>query len=481
MSLVLKAFPHGRPRPRVRPALAPVLVTVLALVAVLLPLHGTAEAKRKPMDHKRGHHSSRAHKVPKVVGQPRRNYVIPPGSYFNFPNRGKADQMAIRNRILYSIQSTWGGKRNSLGGPLPANGRIRIATWSFDDWVIARALVAARDRGVSVQVVAAKAANRGIPSWRWLRKKLGSNLYRRGYPITRAMHSFARQCPGSCRGFGGTQHAKFFLFDNVGAAHKRNVVIQSSANLTGMAFENQWNQAQAMHSVLAYRDFDAIHRQMVVRRRLAQPYHVKLMGSVTNYFFPRPRATPAQDPVMQNLNAVNCHGATTGRGSGRTMIRVTEYAFYGDRGAWIAKKLRFLWEAGCDVAIIYAVSSRPVISILRKRSGRGPVPMRQSVVKDSLGQHREVQPQQVDDDHRSLEQLDGGVHDLQRVSQLGDAGVRRRRTHAAHPQPRRGSAPPCSVRQDLAPADLHAAHGRSGRVVRPDSRRRERRNPRGHP
>ncbi len=378
MSLLLKAFPHGRPTSR-PPALAAVLVTVLALVAVLLPLAGTAEAKPKPRRH------ARAHALPTVIGQPPRGYVIPAGSYFSFPNRSKLEQQSIRKRVLLNIQSTWGGARNSLGGPLPANGKIRIATWSFDDWAIAKALVAARNRGVSVQVVAAKSANSGIASWRWLRKKLGSKLFRRGYPITAGMHSFARQCRGSCRGPGGTPHSKFFLFDNVGATHKRNVVVQTSANLTEMAFEGQWNQAQAMYSVLAYRDFYAIFRQMALRRKVAQPYHVKLMGPVTNYFFPRPRATAALDPVMHNLNAVNCRGATTGDGSGRTMIRIIQYAMYADRGVWLAKKLRYLWEAGCDIAIIYSVSSRPVLSILRKRSGRGPVPMRQSVVKDPWG------------------------------------------------------------------------------------------------
>ncbi len=388
MSLLLKAFPHGRPSPRlpvqgtaVTPALALVLVTVLALVAVLLPLAESAEAKPKP----RSHRHARAHAVPKVIGQPHRNYVIPAGSYFSFPNRSKLERQAIRKRLLFTIQSTWGGRRNSLGGPLPANGRIRIATWSFDDWGIAKALVAARNRGVSVQIVGAKSANRGIASWRWLRKKLGSKLYRRGYPVTAGMHSFARQCRGSCRGPGGTPHSKFFLFDNVGAAHKRNVVVQSSANLTEMAYDGQWNQAQAMYSVLANRDFAAIFRQMALRRRVPQPYHVKLMGPVTNYFFPRPRATPAMDPVIHNLNAVSCRGATTGSGSGRTMIRIIQYAMYADRGVWIAKKLRYLWEAGCDIAIIYSVISRPVLSILRRSSGRGPVPMRQSVVKDPWG------------------------------------------------------------------------------------------------
>ena len=393
MSPVLKAFPHGRPtlcalagpvsgRASV-PAFGrlPALVAVLAMVVVLVPLAGPAEAKRGP----RNDRASRAAAAPAVVGQPRRNYVVPPTSYFSFPNRSKKERVAIRKRVLATIHSVWGGRRTSLGTPLPTNGTIRIATWSFDDWDMAKALVAAKKRGVSVQVVAAKGANKDHRAWRWLRKRLGQKLYRPGYPATREMYSYARACPGSCRGFGGTPHAKYFLFDRVGARQARNVVVQTSMNLTGMAYQGQWNQAQVMHSRRVYTDYMAIFRQVRLGKPVAQPYHVAAIGPVVNYFFPRPRATPAQDPVMQTLSAVSCTGATTGSGSGRTMIRVNQYAIYGERGAWIAKKLRSLWDAGCDVAIIYAVTSRPVLSILRKRTGRGAVPMRQSVVKDPYG------------------------------------------------------------------------------------------------
>jgi hypothetical protein len=389
MSHLLKAFPHGRPRTS-RALCGPVLVVVLAMVVVLLPLSGTAEARHKPGAHKKAQHVSRTHKgrpkpVPRVAGQPSRNYVIPASNFFSFPNRSKAERMAIRNRVLFTVQSVWGGRRNSLGVPLPANGKIRIATWSFDDWTMAKALVAARKRGVSVQVVAAKSPNRRSKSWKWLRKKLGAKLYRPGYPITREMSSFARQCKGSCRGPAGTPHAKYFLFDNVGARHVRNVVVQASGNLTTMAFTGQWNEAQAMYSKRAYSDFYAVFRQAAVGVAIGKPYHVGNMGSVVSYFFPRPGATAAMDPVMQTLNAVHCTGATTGNGTGRTTIRVIQYAIYGDRGEWIAKKLRAQWEAGCDIAIIYSVASRPVLTILRKRSGRGAVPMRQSVVKDGWG------------------------------------------------------------------------------------------------
>jgi phosphatidylserine/phosphatidylglycerophosphate/cardiolipin synthase-like enzyme len=381
--------------------MAPVLVTVLAMAAVLMPLSGTADAKRSPRPHHATHSHAktkshartkahartrakhRHHAVPTVPGQPRRNYVIPATSYFSFPNRSKAERMAIRNRVLLTIQSVWGGRRSSLGLPLPGNGTIRIATWSFDDWDIAKALVAAQRRGVSVQVVAAKSANVGHTSWRWLRKHLGSHLYRRGYPSTADTTSFARSCRGACRGPGGTPHSKYFLFDNVGASHARKVVVQTSMNLTWMAYWGQWNQAQVVHSYRVYDDFMAVFRQTRIGRPVSQPYHVAAFGPTVDYFFPRPRATAAQDPVMQNLNRVSCAGTAINRG--RTMIRVIQYAIYDTRGVWIAKKLRALWNAGCDVAIIYAVSSRPVLSILRNRSGRGAVPMRQSVVTDPWG------------------------------------------------------------------------------------------------
>jgi hypothetical protein len=404
MSLLLKAFPHGRPSLHARLVLLPALLTALALVVVLLPLAGTAAATREPRQaaakhakvHKKGPKNAqrnatparkakkkRAHAAPAVVGQPKRNYVMPATSYFSFPNRSAKERMAIRNRVLLSIKSVWGGRRNQLGTPYPSNGTIRIATWSFDDWDVARALVAAKKRGVSVQVVAAESANRSKPAWHWLRKKLGTRLYRKGFPVTAPMYSFARQCRGACRGPGGTPHSKYFLFDNVGAAHARRIVVQTSMNLTGMAYFGQWNQAQVMHSYRVYADFLAVFNQSRLGRPVAQPYHAARMGSVVDYFFPRPRATAAQDPVMQILNGTTCTGATTG--GGRTMIRVLQYAIYGERGVWIAKKLRALWNAGCNVSIIYSVTSRPVLAILRNGSGRGAVPMRQSVVKDGWG------------------------------------------------------------------------------------------------
>jgi phosphatidylserine/phosphatidylglycerophosphate/cardiolipin synthase-like enzyme len=317
----------------------------------------------------------------RVAGQPPQNYVIPATSYFAYPNRSGAERMAIRGRVLRTIQSTWGGPKTPSGLARAGNGTIRIATWTFKDMAVAKALVNARTRGVSVQVVAAKSANQGVPAWRYLKKKFGQRLYKPGHPETRDLVSFARECRGSCRGAGGTAHAKYFMFSNVGSSHKPNIVIQSSMNLTPMGYQGQWNQAEVSHSKGTYDAFMFIYRQTRIGRPVKASYRNFASGSTTSSFYPLHGARASNDPVMGLLNKVGCTGATSGgNANGRTKIRIIQYSIYGDRGVWIAKKLRSLWNSGCDIQLIYSVSSRPVMSILRNGSGRGPIPVRQSVI-----------------------------------------------------------------------------------------------------
>lgn len=318
---------------------------------------------------------------PAEVGQPPADYVIEPDSYFSFPNRSVAERMAIRDRVLHTIESVWGGPRTASGAAEDGNGTIRIATWTFNDWEVARALVAARDRGVSVQVVAAVAPNVDHAPWRWLRQQLGSHLYEAGHPETRDYVSFARQCRGACRGHGGTPHSKYFLFDNVGSGHVHDVVVQGSMNLSYFAFSGQWNQVNVTWSPDIYSEFMDIYRETRIGRPVSPTYRSFTNDAIRTEFFPFPNGNAANDPVMQLLDRTRCTGSTAvGTARGRTRIRIVQYSVYGDRGVWIARKLRRLWNAGCDVQMIYAVSSRPVISVLRSRGGRGPVPLKQSVI-----------------------------------------------------------------------------------------------------
>ena len=382
----------------------PATVTATVLLALVLPLGsaslpGPAGASVSPASV--APRTSTPTVARAAIGRPRVNYVPTSRSYFSYPNRGKAAKMAIRNRVLRTIQSTWGGHKTRAGLARAGNGRIRIATWSFKDWTVAKALVAAHNRGASVQVVAAKAANKGSGPWRYLRKRLGGRLYKPGHPTTRDLVSFARQCRGACRGPGGTAHAKYFLFDRVGARRARSIVFNTSMNLTRFGYARQWNQAQVMKSPGVYGDFMSVFRQARIGRPVARPYRTRKVGSVVDYFSPARgagRAGPRDAHPQAGWRApVRARGRTKTDAPG---IRIIQYAMYGDRGVWIAKKLRNLWGRGCDIKIIYGGDQSPGAADPAERvgSGRGadaPVGDQERARRD-----HQVQPQQVDDRHR---------------------------------------------------------------------------------
>jgi len=316
-------------------------------------------------------------------GQPPRNYVPYSGPRFGYLGRGMAEQSRIRNQVLATINSTWGGPRDRHGLPLATNGTIRIATWSFGDKGIAKALYAAYLRGVSVQVMSAASINQTHPELSWLRKRLGSASYKRGLAGTQEKVSFVRTCNGSCRGRGGTQHAKFFLFDNVGYAHHRKIVFQGSMNLTSFAWHGQWNTAEVSQNTPAYDQFLSVFKEMRPGTYVNNPYRdFSYDQPVESFFFPLQPWTSWNDPVLRMLNRTRCSNAGV---YAHTKIRIIQYAIYQSRGEKIAKRLRQLWNQGCDIAIIYSVTTRPVLNILRNHSGRGAIPMKQSIIRKSDG------------------------------------------------------------------------------------------------
>ena len=175
--------------------------------------------------------------------------------------------------------STWGGPRNSLDQPVRRQRHDpdgHLVVQRHDAWP-----------GHSSPPATAESACR---SWRRPRPTSrappgsgsSASWARRatcpGHPETTESQSFARQCRGACRGRGGTPHSKYFLFDNVGSSHQRNIVVQTSMNLTTFAFQGQWNQAQAMRSLPVYdhflADLQAGPGRTPGRRRLP-PLHLR--------------------------------------------------------------------------------------------------------------------------------------------------------------------------------------------------------------
>jgi hypothetical protein len=66
------------------------------------------------------------------------------------------------------------------------------------------------------------------------------------------------------------------------------------------------------------------------------------------------------------------------------VIRIGMYAWFDNRGDYLAREVRRKWNHGCSVRIVYSVLNSKVKRILYDPSGRGRIPMRRVVRIDEL-------------------------------------------------------------------------------------------------
>lgn len=250
---------------------------------------------------------------------------------------------------------------------------IRLVSWNFDSWPYVNALTRAHNRGVSVRLIMARgmAVNQGpkAPYWTLRRNLQGAGNERRPAEL----RSWTRTCSHSCRGRGGSMHAKYFVFSKTGRS--KYVVMNSSANLTAAAARIQWND---MYTTVGrekiYDEYMKTFRE-ASRDRPAK-YRQFKDGTITGFFFPLGgRAHPA----MRMLNRVQCHGART-TSDGRTVVRAAQDVFNNKIGLVLARKLRELHRQGCDVKVVYSQAvgeTRPVVKsiphnhLVQDRDGDG--------------------------------------------------------------------------------------------------------------
>jgi phosphatidylserine/phosphatidylglycerophosphate/cardiolipin synthase-like enzyme len=287
---------------------------------------------------------------------------------------------------------------------VPSGGTIRLAEFSLNDDRLVDALIKARDRGVSVQVVANNhnllPTIKALPpsaSFKRMRKVLGHKRYVKGMDTERV--SFARICHLSCRGHGGNVHYKLFLFSSAGpgtydpvtgqetSGGRHWITMMGSPNLTTKAAYGQWNHLDTYANKATYDAYMTWYKQMRNDKPLAHPYKKIHTGGITSWTFPKPGTTARTDPLMQGLNGIKCKGANGGTGvHGRTKIRIGAYTFFDNRGRYLSKKVRSLWNAGCDIAIEYAIMGDTVKRTLYSPHGRGRIPMRQVVTFTKKGE-----------------------------------------------------------------------------------------------
>jgi hypothetical protein len=268
-------------------------------------------------------------------------YRPAPGVTFNTPG----DQ-SINNKVLRAVRHTF--KRN----------KIRAMTWNLNSWVFVRALREAHQRGASVRVImsrqlAREQGRRG--PFRTLQRALAKGSKSR----PKQYRSWARTCSNSCRGRRGAMHTKMYVFSRSGA--QRRVVMSSSANLTGAAARNQYNDMFTITgNKVPYRRSIKVFNQAAQDRPFAPLVYKS--GAVRGWFQPRGNRV---DLPMRMLDQVRCHGARGAGINGRTSIRIAQDVILGDRGIRIARKIRSLHRHGCNVRLVYSQLGGRIWKILR--------------------------------------------------------------------------------------------------------------------
>lgn len=273
------------------------------------------------------------------------------GITFNNPIGPLSQRNVIVRRIHAAIDHT------------PAGETIRIATYNLGLKTSADKLIAAKKRGVRVQVIVN--ANLIGPLEARVQRALGKNPNRA---------SFLYVCSDACRNSAasGNMHLKIYSFTRTGTA--KQLFISSSSNLGGPAMHGQWNDSVALAGQTAlfttwWRLFDQMRHD-----RAVSPRRVNYVSSAVSAYFQRLVPGGAQGRVTTSkaitdapyvrLRGVTCV-APKGYGSnGRTVITVNMRAWYATRGERLASLLAARKAGGCKVRVIGSLMSKEVVRIL---------------------------------------------------------------------------------------------------------------------
>jgi phosphatidylserine/phosphatidylglycerophosphate/cardiolipin synthase-like enzyme len=289
------------------------------------------------------------------------------GGFFNNPWGSREVKFRIERQIVAAINHAYKGSF------------IRIAVYSFDRVNVAKALLRAHDRGVHVQVL--HNDHQYTKAMKMLKHGLGTNRGKKSWDYT---------CKTGCRSVQGVLHDKIYLFEHTGGA--QNVVMTGSANLTGNAALHQFNDLLVKKETPRYYEMMLKLFWELKRDKTAKPlYQHKVLDDFQLWVMPHPHNTVENDPVMQILRKVSCDGASGGTGThGRTRIRVSMHAWNGDRGNWIARRLRNLYAQGCDVKVMWALGGSGMKRTIGTSTPRGKVPRHSNSYNTDCDELREV-------------------------------------------------------------------------------------------
>lgn len=338
-----------------------VLALLLSLVLTPVALVAPASSAAVPASQASVGRVAPAEVVVPTAQRQAKKFTPRPGVKFSHPLR--KNKRKVMNHLVKSIDS------------VPRREKIRILSWNIRSDAFVNALIRAHNRGVSVRVLISLGnanPDNPNPSYNRLKKALKKGSKKR----PPALRSWARKCDRSCRGERGIAHTKMFVFSKVGKA--RDVVMYSSANATEIAVNRQWNDIYTLtNRSRVYNDFIRMFKQMAKDKPAKPPYRKFVRGKFTSEFFPWRGKKAKGDPTLNVLNKIRCQGARNAGVNGRTHVRIAQTAILDKRGIAIAKRLKQMWDNGCNIRIVYALMGNRVLKEVRRPGGRGPIPIRQ--------------------------------------------------------------------------------------------------------
>lgn len=279
-------------------------------------------------------------------------------SAFNDPlSSVRTDQTVIRDQVVDLIEQADPGST------------IRLSMYQLWSATVARALTAAHEdaaRHVNVQVVlddvsASSPAADG--TYDTLKASLGTDT---------SKSSFVTLCPStkSCLGDPARGHSvshnKFVTFSSVGGGSRRNIVVQTSSNLTPSSYDKYWNSATTVYdNSTLYNAYVSYFTKLKAKNWSTWKYTTASAGAQKAYFFPHAGSTNASDTVVGILNNVDCTYSDS-TGSHKTAIRLAMFAL---TRKGVVDKLASLRRAGCSVDIVYSDTSSTAWSTLHFSGG----------------------------------------------------------------------------------------------------------------
>ncbi|MGZ2225246.1 phospholipase D-like domain-containing protein [Glutamicibacter nicotianae] len=270
------------------------------------------------------------------------------GAVFSDPLQNRAG--AVAERLCSYFKQADTGSTISLAA-------FVISGASGEDYV--NELLAAYHRGVNVQVVIDGWQISSAPAARLI-NALGTDIKAKSW-VAVCKHESPEGNTSSCQGTKG-MHNKFALFSSV--SNERNVVVQSSANVTDVNHTSYWNNALTVKGdEKLYRAYKKYHKDL--SKMTQDPDYYKEHHSRGEDGFSVARFFPSSslDPVSERLSHLDCI-------ANETTIAVGISEWDSTRTA-IAEELARLSDAGCNVSVV----AGPVAPDISKILNNSQVPL----------------------------------------------------------------------------------------------------------